>query len=119
MKTSWALYEPLSSEALMHRWPFSKAEGVAVIVAAVALLLMAFGPAEMLEYRRAVLSTEPWRVVSGHLVHLNWMHAAINALALIIVARLFAPDLAAGRQSGVLVAATLVISAGLAFFYPQ
>ncbi len=47
------------------------------------------------------------------------MHAAINSLALIIVARLFAADLEAGRQAGVLVVAALIISAGLAFFYPQ
>lgn len=87
--------------------------------AALALLLMAPGLAEPLEYRRALLAQEPWRVFTGHLVHLNWPHALVNALALLIVARLFAPDLSARRQVAVLLVAAVSISIGLAVLYPS
>jgi len=97
---------------------FSMAERYALAVAAVALLLTALGITETLEYRRALLASEPWRLLTGHLVHINWPHALINALALLIVARLFSPDLGVGRQLAVLLASALVISLGLAAFFP-
>jgi rhomboid family GlyGly-CTERM serine protease len=93
-----------------ERW----AAGVAVVV----LLLHAGGFGDALEYRRAFLAHEPWRLLTGHLVHINWPHAAINAAALLIVARLFAPDLSAPRQMVILLSASLMISLGLAALAP-
>jgi rhomboid family GlyGly-CTERM serine protease len=46
------------------------------------------------------------------------VHALVNALALLVVARLFAPDLRARRQLSVLLAAALAISLVLAAVYP-
>jgi rhomboid family GlyGly-CTERM serine protease len=97
---------------------FSSPERCALALAALSLLLLALGGADALEYRRELLATEPWRYVTGHLVHLNWSHALVNALALLIVARLFAPELGAHRQLAVLFASSLVISAALAVSYP-
>lgn len=97
---------------------FSTAERCALGIAAAVLLLQAFGMAEALEYRRTALAGEPWRLLSGHLVHLNWQHAAINTVALLIVARLFAHDLRADRQVFVLVLSGLVISVGLSWLNP-
>lgn len=91
---------------------------VAGLVAVAVVVLAATGHADSLEYRRALLATEPWRAVSAHLVHLNPQHAIINALALLVVARLFAPDLDALRQGVVLLITAIVISAGLALWYP-
>lgn len=102
----------------MRQLSLSIAERCALAVAAVALVLMFSGVAEPLEYRRALLAREPWRLLTGHVVHLNWPHALINALALLIVARLFAPDLSARRQIAVLLTAAVTISAGLALLYP-
>lgn len=82
------------------------------------LLLQALDLAPLLEYRRGLLVAQPWRLMSGHLVHLNWTHAAINAIALVIVARLFAPELSALRQVAVLVLAAFVVGSGLAWLYP-
>ena len=93
-----------------ERW----AAGVAVVV----LLLHASGFGDALEYRRAFLAHEPWRLLTGHLVHINWPHATINAAALLIVARLFAPDLSAPRQMVILLSASLMISLGLAALAP-
>jgi len=97
----------------------SAAEYWAIGLAVVTLLLHAGGLGESLEYRRALLSTEPWRLVTGHFVHISWPHVLINAAALVIVARLFAPDLSASRQALVLLSATLLISLGLAWLAPQ
>jgi rhomboid family GlyGly-CTERM serine protease len=102
----------------MHSFSLSAAERCALAVAVFALVLMAPDLAEPLEYRRALLVHEPWRLLTGHFVHLNWPHALINALALMIVARLFAPDLNARRQVSVLLASAVTISVGLAVIYP-
>lgn len=101
-----------------RRDALSAAERWALALALLAVLLQAIGAAEALEYRHTLLASQPWRLLSGHFVHLNWPHLAVNAVALVIVARLFAPDLPARRQLAVLAASTLVIGAGLAFAYP-
>jgi rhomboid family GlyGly-CTERM serine protease len=103
----------------MHTFNISMAERCALAIAAVALLLTALGVAEALEYRRALLASEPWRLITGHLVHINWAHAVINVLALLIVARLFSPDLTVLRQMTVLLTAGFVISAGLTLGRPD
>lgn len=102
----------------MRGFPFSTAERWALGIAAVVLLLHASGLGDAFEYRRALLTNEPWRLLTGHLVHINWPHAVINAVALLIVARLFAPDLSAPRQLVVLISAGVVIGLGLAALAP-
>ena len=62
--------------------------------------------------------TKPWRWLTAHFIHVNWQHALINAVALWVVARLFAPDLRPSRQLSTLVAAALAISACLAAVLP-
>jgi rhomboid family GlyGly-CTERM serine protease len=51
-------------------------------------------------------------------VHINWTHAAVNAAAWLIVARLFAPDLSAATQVLALLVGALAITAGLALLHP-
>jgi rhomboid family GlyGly-CTERM serine protease len=96
----------------------STAERYALLLAAAVLLLQLAAP-ETLEYQRARLVSEPWRLLSAHLVHVNWTHAAINAAALVIVARLFADDLSATSQLATLAAAAVVISVSLALLWPS
>ncbi len=102
----------------MRRFSLSTAERWSAAIAAAVLLLHASGLGDALEYRRAFLGSEPWRLLTGHFVHINWPHAAINAAALLIVARLFAPDLSAPRQAVILLSASLVIGLGLAALAP-
>ena len=103
----------------MRKPRLSSIDVVAGTVSAVVVVLVLLGHGESLEYRRTLLAAEPWRVLTGHLVHLNAQHAVINALALLIVARLFAPDLGALRQAAVLVITAVAISLGLALLYPS
>ena len=96
----------------------SKAERVALGVAAIVLLLQAAGIGAELELRRALLAEQPWRVLTGHLVHLSWAHVAVNAAALVIVARLFAQDLDAPRQAAIMLLSAVAIGLGLAYAFP-
>ena len=98
---------------------FSRAEVIAVAIALLMLMLQALPNVDPLEYRYAALNDQPWRWLTGHFVHVNWQHALINAVALWVVARLFAPDLNASRQLIALLAAALAISACLAVLYPS
>ena len=89
-------------------------------IAAVVLLLLQAVPevATLLEYRRTLLLHEPWRLLTGHLVHLNWTHALINAAAWLALAHLFSPVLDVRRQLLCMAAGAFVISAALAIAYP-
>ena len=71
------------------------------------------------EYRRAALSQEPWRALSGHLAHLSWLHWAVNAVALVALAALLAPWLSARAQAGTLAAAGLGVAGMLALGWPE
>jgi rhomboid family GlyGly-CTERM serine protease len=97
---------------------FTRAERAALAIAIAALLMQALPVGDALEFRRPLLGAEPWRAITAHFVHVNWNHALINAAALVVVARLFAPDLAARRQLLTLVVGAAAISIGLALAYP-
>ena len=103
----------------MRAFELSPPERVAVVVALALLVLQALAPGEALEYQRQRLALEPWRALTGHLVHINWPHALVNAAALWVVARLYAEDLGPWRQLLALFASALGISAALVFVYPS
>jgi rhomboid family GlyGly-CTERM serine protease len=97
----------------------SAAERFALAGAAAVLLLQAADLGSALEYRRTLLAAEPWRLLTGHLVHANWRHAALNALAWFALARLYAAELAPARQAALLVACALATSLLLWLAAPQ
>ena len=98
---------------------FSRAEVIAIAIALLMLLLQALADLAVLEYRNTASIRESWRWLTAHFVHVNWQHALINAVALWVVARLFAPDLHPPRQLWALLVAALAVSASLALFYPS
>jgi len=103
--------------SFLQRYP---AESLALAGAALIGALHALPrAAAALEYRWDAFTTEPWRLLGAHLVHVNGRHALVNALAWITCAHLFAPELGARRQAIALVAGALAIDCGLAAFYPQ
>ncbi|MGZ9058557.1 MAG: rhombosortase [Burkholderiaceae bacterium] len=98
---------------------FSRVELIAIAIALLMLALQALPDTAVLEYRNTAPTGEPWRWLTGHFVHVNWQHALINAVALWVVARLFAPDLGPARQLSALLVAALAISACLWLIYPS
>ena len=98
----------------------SSGERLSLAGALAIVLLMAFSTvAPLLELRPALLAQQPWRALTGHLVHINWLHALINASAWFVVARLFAPELSGREQALVLAASALAIAFSLALWLPQ
>jgi rhomboid family GlyGly-CTERM serine protease len=83
--------------------------GLALVVLAV-MAAELFLPAGALEYRRDVLAAEPWRLVTGHFVHLGVLHALLNCVALLLLGRLFEDRLRPVELFGLLAAAPLLIS---------
>ncbi|MFN9679000.1 MAG: rhombosortase, partial [Betaproteobacteria bacterium] len=71
-----------------------------------------------LEYRQALVASQPWRALTAHLVHVNWVHALLNLAAWLVVARLFAPELRTWRQPLVLAVAALAVTLHLALLHP-
>lgn len=86
--------------------------------AAVLLLIHAAGLGTALEYRRDWLAGQPWRLLTGNWVHINWRHALADAAAWVAMARLYAPELRPGRQAVVILAACTAIGFSFAFCEP-
>lgn len=97
----------------------SVAERQALGGAALVLLVQAVVPLHgALEYRHALVASQPWRALTAHLVHVNWVHALLNLAAWFAVARLFAPELRTWRQPLVLAVAALAVTLHLALLHP-
>jgi rhomboid family GlyGly-CTERM serine protease len=94
--------------------------GAALLLALHALLRSGVAGLDggVLELRADRALSEPWRLLSAHLVHINWPHALVNAAAWWVVARLYAPELPPARQAWVLLISALVISLGLTTLHP-
>lgn len=103
----------------MIRLTLARTEWAALAGAALIVFLQQLDAAgTALEYRRALLASEPWRLFTAHLVHVNGQHALINAVAWWLVARLFGADLDVRRQLAALAAGASAIGAGLATLHP-
>ena len=74
----------------------------------------------MLRYDRVGLAhAEFWRLVSGHLVHLNWQHATLNLAGLALMWALFFGDYSPRQWLCVLAVAALAIDAGFWWLEPR
>jgi rhomboid family GlyGly-CTERM serine protease len=83
--------------------------GLSLVVLAV-MAAELFLPAEALEYRRVLAAREPWRLFTGHFVHLGFVHALLNCVALLLLGRLFSDRLKAPAFFGMLGVAPILIS---------
>ena len=75
---------------------------------------------EALSYQRPALTQgQWWRLLSAHFVHLDFEHAALNAMGLVLMWALFARDYSPPHWLAIYLGAALAVSAGLWFFTPQ
>lgn len=92
--------------------------GVSLVIVAV-MAAQLFLPLDHFEYLRGLAASEPWRLITGHFVHLTLIHALLNCVALALLARLFADRLKPAEMFGVLAVAPLLISALFWFALPE
>lgn len=98
-----------SKQAIAH-WllPF----GVAIIC----VILQLVGWTATLRYERALLASEPWRLLSGHLVHLGWFHLILNLIALALIWTLFGQRIRSWAWGVVFIGCALAIALALYLF---
>lgn len=87
-------------------------------IALVAILLQASGGLEAFRWERSLAASEPWRLVSGQLVHLGWVHLGLNLAALGLAWGWFGATL--GGRGGVAasLASGAAVMLGLTFATP-
>ena len=89
---------------------------------ALALLLVALqdaGWSDALEYRRsAVLHGQVWRLITGSLVHLGWIHLLRDLLGLFLIWGLFAQLLDERSWLWLMLASSAAVGIGLLAFNP-
>lgn len=91
-------------------------------VAALLIALWLAGPqinASLRYERAAVLSGEAWRLVTGHLVHVDAAHLAWNLVGTALVWWLFGAEYTRRGWCLILIASTATIDAGFLLFEPQ
>lgn len=71
-----------------------------------------------LGFERHRLASEPWRLLTAHLVHLNWAHLGLNLAALGLIVLLSAPILRPRQWLLGWCFISLVVSGGLYFCTP-
>jgi rhomboid family GlyGly-CTERM serine protease len=96
----------------------SASSGLYVIAVAVVAADI-FLPAGILEYRRALAFSEPWRLLTAHFVHLSFLHAALNGVALVLLGHLFADRLRPREIFGILAIAPILLSLAFWLLVPE
>jgi rhomboid family GlyGly-CTERM serine protease len=69
--------------------------------------------------RQAIAAGEYWRLLTGNLVHLGWMHLALNVTALLIGTWVFYPARTPIAWAVAQIVCSLVSSVGLYLFSPD
>ncbi len=101
---------------LLRHW------GIPLLLSAVAIVLMllADSGAETLRYQReAILDGGVWRLLSGHLIHLGWMHLWLNLAGLWLVWFLTGDSLTVSGWWSLLLWCALFIALGLLLLNPE
>lgn len=88
-----------------------------IVLAILAADLAPVGAA--LEYRRILAFSEPWRLLTAHYVHLSFLHACLNGVALVLLGHLFADRLKPRDVFTILLIAPIVISVAFWVVLPE
>lgn len=91
-----------------------------IVLAALLGSIQAAGLRGAFEYRRAaVLQGQVWRLLTGNLVHLGWVHLARNIAGLFLIWGLLTQSLSPRSRLWILCASGAAVGLGLLFFSPM
>lgn len=91
-----------------------------LVLTGLVLAALALAPGQALEWQPDALVTgEPWRLITGHWVHLNLTHLALNLGALALMALLWTRFPSAAQWWLFLTFSSLTISLGLLWLTPE
>lgn len=87
-------------------------------LALAALLAQAFGGLEALRLERGLCLAQPWRLVTGQLMHLGWAHLAMNLAGLAIIWLILARQLPLWQWWMTVLVCAVGVNLGLLAFSP-
>jgi rhomboid family GlyGly-CTERM serine protease len=87
-------------------------------LAAAAVTLQATGGPDLWRLERGLTLAEPWRLVTGQLVHLGWAHLLMNLTGLAVLWALLAPAMALRHWALVTLTSGAGVNLGLLLFSP-
>ncbi len=95
--------------------------GPVVVLAAITMLLQLGGEPTIEAFRleAAAVAGEPWRLVTGHWVHLTWSHWGLNLVTLAVFAGLLEPLGRARAFVALLGGATVGVDLGILVRHPE
>lgn len=111
-----------SAPPISHRTRGAAGWALPATLVAVILALQATGEPALLglRYERAaVIDGQVWRLLTAHLVHLDWAHALLNAAALLLCCYILPKLRAPGALAMLLLPAALAVSGGLLLLDPN
>lgn len=110
----------MNLERLKHARPGTWTFPLALALLMTALQLLPAAGQQALRYdRAAILAGQAWRLVTGHLVHADFVHLAWNVAGLALVAWLFARQFNLRGWVVILVASTAAVDLGFLVLEPQ
>ena len=103
----------MSVWARLRRWRLP------LVLAALLIVLQVAGWRQPLQYERtAILQGQLWRLLTGNLVHLGWVHLGRDTAGLVLIWALLGHALTERAWLGVLLCSALAVGAGLLLFAP-
>jgi len=107
------------SELFKFRYQYHPSHILWLILFLLSFLLQAFDWVDSWRFNRELVEQgEVWRLFTGHIVHLNWSHWALNMAGLAIVAFFFSSHASLKQWLSVIIVSACVINAGLWFWLP-
>jgi rhomboid family GlyGly-CTERM serine protease len=102
------------SELFKFRYQYHPSHILWLILFLLSFVLQAFGWVDSWRFKRELVEQgEFWLLFSGHIVHLNWAHWALNMAGLAIVAFFFSSHASFKQWLAVIIVSACMINAGL------